>query len=107
MFDLFVPCLLGIGTASTGCAIYFSLKDWADDKTKALRDWQSYAVKIEAEVERLDQENDALRADVRSALCRELAWLSERKLLNARVNFAVQEMAMDDPNKKTTVFRPE
>ncbi len=110
MFDLttlLVCALLGVGAGATIFAGYTSVKDWVDEKNKLLRDWKDYALRAEAEAQRLNEENDSLRADVRSALCRELAWLSERKMLNSRVALAFKEMAMDDPNKKTTVFRPE
>ncbi len=107
MFDSLILPLVAAGTTFTGCAILFALRDWADEKTKALEAWKAYAFKVEEVAAQLDKDNDALRADVRSALARELAWMSERKVLNKRVAFAVREMALDDVNKVTTLFKPD
>ncbi len=106
MFDFLLPGLIIIGTTFTGCAILFALRDWADEKTKALEAWKAYAFKVEEVAAQLDKDNDALRADVRSALARELAWMSERKLLNNRNMLMARELSSDDPNKLTTLFNP-
>jgi hypothetical protein len=105
--------LLAIGLGLLVYAVYLSLQEWADEHRNRAAEYKRYSEYLKTEydhmrkqylehMEKVEQEKDALR---RSAMCRELAWIEERKLLNARNNFMATELTNDDPNKLTTLFQ--
>lgn len=93
---------VAVGLALVAYFVVLEIQEWLS-KRKEQED--KHQKSVNEYIQGLQQKIANLEEDYRAAMFRELGYLDERKITNARLSFMSRELSFDDMNKQTQVLQ--